>query len=585
MALSLARSVCAVWSRSCLALSSSRTVVFASEYSFSPNSSIVFLKSAALVVKNAPMASGKFLAASFLRSDGMSASSPPRARRNAFDLPTASSNSFFDFFLAAFCGFSLASSSSFCSLSSRFRVFSSALLCDVGVGAGLEAAWPSDAAAMSTISLLYLYSFTPRSARAFILRGLASSVISASLSGASPISAGNSILTLDLALAVGVLTGASSGASSSGSSFGCIRVSCGSFGESCTACLISSCCMRAASSAPCFSMALRASIATSSASSAPRDGPVEQSVANCSTSDVGPNASNLLSTYGRGAYSGFAAWRNSSKLDTMKWQNSTWYSTMLSASALAEIEALSRQLKVAFFRGAEGPDKAQKAERDQAAVDKLQQWCVDSLKLVKPPSDPLSAPKVLGSVSNFMEDAAMLEWAGVGFGKQESFHVAMSLRKLAADLPSLEKLRIWGKILGTGGDYYVAEGTLQAVSDKPEPDPLPNAPEGRVGAGRRGGERRVLLGVGRWRGSLGPLTRSACEPHRQRSLHQAAVHGQPRERGTLHALVPRQGAAPAAVADRPHHSYMHAGTVWLLRGGRGVGGEEQAERGRGVRVP
>jgi len=147
------------------------------------------------------------------------------------------------------------------------------------------------------------------------------------------------------------------------------------------------------------------------------------------------------------------------------------------ASALAEIEALSRQLKVAGFRGAQGPDEAQRIERDQAAVDKLQQWCADSLKLVKPPSDPLSAPKVLGTVSNFMEDAAMLEWAGVGFGKQESFHVAMSLRKLAADLPSLERLRVWGKVLGTGGDYYVAEGTLQAVSDKPEPDPLPNAPE------------------------------------------------------------------------------------------------------------
>lgn len=151
-------------------------------------------------------------------------------------------------------------------------------------------------------------------------------------------------------------------------------------------------------------------------------------------------------------------------------------------SAVAEIEALSRRLKLSNFRGAQGPDEAQHVERDRAAVEKLQKWCVDSVKLVKPPSDPLSAPKVLGTVSNFMEDAAMLEWAGVGFGKQESFHMAMSLRKLAVDLPSLEKLRIWGKILGTGGDYYVAEGTLQAVNDKPEPEPLPNTPEADVEA-------------------------------------------------------------------------------------------------------
>ena len=36
--------------------------------------------------------------------------------------------------------------------------------------------------------------------------------------------------------------------------------------------------------------------------------------------------------------------------------------------------------------------------------------------------------QVLGAVQNFMEDAAMFEWAGVGFGRQESYHIAMSLR-------------------------------------------------------------------------------------------------------------------------------------------------------------
>jgi len=46
-----------------------------------------------------------------------------------------------------------------------------------------------------------------------------------------------------------------------------------------------------------------------------------------------------------------------------------------------------------------------------------------ALQLVRPPSDPTAAPKVLGAVQNFLEDATMFEWAGVGFGKQESIHL------------------------------------------------------------------------------------------------------------------------------------------------------------------
>jgi len=55
----------------------------------------------------------------------------------------------------------------------------------------------------------------------------------------------------------------------------------------------------------------------------------------------------------------------------------------------------------------------------------------------------------------------------------------MSLRKLAADTDRLQKLRLWGKILGTDADYYVAEGTLKLPEDGPEPGTvvLPGTPE------------------------------------------------------------------------------------------------------------
>lgn len=143
------------------------------------------------------------------------------------------------------------------------------------------------------------------------------------------------------------------------------------------------------------------------------------------------------------------------------------------SDALAQLETLSRHLKKSSFRGEKATDESRTVSVDDAAEELRRKWCADSMTLVRPPSDATAAPKVLAAVQNFMEDAAMFEWAGVGFGKQESFHVAMSLRKLAADTPSLESLRVWGKLLGTSGDYYVAEGVLQAPPKAPDSAPPP----------------------------------------------------------------------------------------------------------------
>jgi radial spoke head protein 4A len=137
--------------------------------------------------------------------------------------------------------------------------------------------------------------------------------------------------------------------------------------------------------------------------------------------------------------------------------------------ALAQLETLSRHLKQANFRGEAAPDEGKAVSVDAAAEELRQMWCADSVKLVRPPASPMP---VLAAVQNYLEDAAMFEWAGVGFGKQESYHIAMSMRRLATDTPSLDSLRLWGKILGTQGDYYVAEGTLQAAGEGPSPPPF-----------------------------------------------------------------------------------------------------------------
>lgn len=149
--------------------------------------------------------------------------------------------------------------------------------------------------------------------------------------------------------------------------------------------------------------------------------------------------------------------------------------------ALSQLETLSRHLKKSNFRGVRAPDEAIPIVADAEAEDNRLQWCGDILKLVRQPTDLTATPKVLGAVQNFLEESAMFRWAGVGFNQQESYHIGSSLRGLAADTPSIESLRLWGKVLGTDGDYLVAEGVLKSipkVADAPEQPPiLPDSPE------------------------------------------------------------------------------------------------------------
>jgi len=149
------------------------------------------------------------------------------------------------------------------------------------------------------------------------------------------------------------------------------------------------------------------------------------------------------------------------------------------SNALAQLESLSRQLKESAFVGAPAPDVAELSATEVSAEEARKRIAQEQLKLIRPPSDATAAPKVLGFVQNYLEDSAMFEWAGVGFGRQESFHIAMSLRKLAAETPGLESLRLWGKILGTQGDYYVAEGSLGMLPVAAEPV-IPGTPDDDV---------------------------------------------------------------------------------------------------------
>ncbi|GLE05042.1 hypothetical protein PINS_up014026 [Pythium insidiosum] len=73
----------------------------------------------------------------------------------------------------------------------------------------------------------------------------------------------------------------------------------------------------------------------------------------------------------------------------------------------------------------------------------------------------------------------MFEWAGIGFSKGETFRLSVALNRLAV-ANGTTSLRFWGKILGVGADFYIAEGEVPGAAD-PE-DPM--AEEGTTGVNR-----------------------------------------------------------------------------------------------------
>lgn len=75
----------------------------------------------------------------------------------------------------------------------------------------------------------------------------------------------------------------------------------------------------------------------------------------------------------------------------------------------------------------------------------------------------------------------MFEWAGLGFSRSETFRLSVALQRLA-QTHATTSMRFWGKVLGYGADYYIAEGEL-AVGAASEPED-PSAEEGVDGANK-----------------------------------------------------------------------------------------------------
>jgi radial spoke head protein 4A len=133
------------------------------------------------------------------------------------------------------------------------------------------------------------------------------------------------------------------------------------------------------------------------------------------------------------------------------------------------LEILSRQVKEqSLAEKEEEPAAPSPAEEEEAAAN-LEKHVQKLRALDKVPVDEGGEPQTVCAVPNFVEDAEALQWAGVGFGEAETYRIMCSMRNLAAKEKDngVVTLRFWGKILGTGADYYVAEAKRDA-GDLPE---------------------------------------------------------------------------------------------------------------------
>jgi len=100
------------------------------------------------------------------------------------------------------------------------------------------------------------------------------------------------------------------------------------------------------------------------------------------------------------------------------------------------------------------------------------------MSLLKVPEEPAEAAV---GVPDLVDDANAMEWAGVSFGRGETYRLYLSMKKLAETLPGdVAKLRFFGKITTRGKPYYVVEG----LSDSDQEGIDESKQEGRSGANK-----------------------------------------------------------------------------------------------------
>ncbi|KAI9351233.1 radial spokehead-like protein-domain-containing protein [Obelidium mucronatum] len=129
-------------------------------------------------------------------------------------------------------------------------------------------------------------------------------------------------------------------------------------------------------------------------------------------------------------------------------------------------ESISSEIKRSKFRSVDPMSSAFRPAFDGLPGIKIAKT---QIKLYEQPSQEDAPEEGLGEIPDIMDLSNLWEWAGVSFGREETFMLFLSLRKLVAEKP-LKSVRLWGKIHGLNSSYIITEGELKDGANDEEGD-------------------------------------------------------------------------------------------------------------------
>lgn len=86
------------------------------------------------------------------------------------------------------------------------------------------------------------------------------------------------------------------------------------------------------------------------------------------------------------------------------------------------------------------------------------------------------------AIPNLLGASNMLETAGVSLGKEEMYRISLSIKILGGTNSNFISLRFFGKLFGTGRDYYVVEAKLANAPKEKEDKATKKEPRGVSGS-------------------------------------------------------------------------------------------------------
>lgn len=109
------------------------------------------------------------------------------------------------------------------------------------------------------------------------------------------------------------------------------------------------------------------------------------------------------------------------------------------------------------------------AKGTQEHIDKVRALCETTGGAAGGEEGEEAGVAAIGFMPDLMSlNKSVYSWAGIDFGEYSTLILQKTLKKLAVD-NNISNLRLWGKILGTEKDYYIAEGSAENPAAEAEP--------------------------------------------------------------------------------------------------------------------